>query len=114
MRSRFLRERPHTGPWLALVVAVVAVSVTLVGLGISATASPDEQAAASVREAVLLAADRCQAVEGAYPPSVDYLVEHYGLRVNEQDFRVGYEWFASNVPPTVSVRPRGTLVGAVS
>ncbi len=42
-------------------------------------------------------------MEGAYPPSLEYLEENYGLQINEREFFVSYEIFASNVPPTVKV-----------
>ena len=49
---------------------------------------------------------QCAAVEGAYPASLKYLEEHYGLIVNHSDYAVTYEAFASNVPPSVVVVPR--------
>lgn len=64
------------------------------------------QSALSVRNAVMDAAMQCAAVEGAYPSTLEYLEEHYGLIVNRSDYVVTYEAFAANVPPSVEVRPR--------
>ena len=63
-----------------------------------------EQGASAVRQAVVSAALQCCAVEGSYPTSVSHLVDHYGLVVNEQDYRVSYEWLGDNIPPSVVVR----------
>ena len=66
----------------------------------------DEGSAAAIREAVQRSALQCYAVEGAYPPDLQYLEENYGLQVNREDFYVTYEAFASNLPPTVRVTMR--------
>lgn len=114
MRSRFLGQPPRSqGRWA--VVAVVAALVAAGAFwGASVLSEPSDQAASSVCDAVLDAALQCQAVEGAYPSGLTYLEDHYGLRVNENDYVVAYEWFASNVPPTVSVRARGEGLGGLS
>jgi len=49
----------------------------------------------------------CYAVEGAYPPDLDYLKEHYHLSYNEHKFRVTYDSFASNMMPDIYVVERG-------
>ena len=64
-----------------------------------------EQAAATLREAVVASALHCCAVEGSYPTNVAHLEQHYGLVINENDFRVSYEWLGDNIPPSVVVRP---------
>lgn len=45
----------------------------------------------------------CYAVEGAYPPSLNYIKEHYGLTYNEDLFFVDYQPIASNLLPDVTV-----------
>ena len=66
----------------------------------------DDSSALAIREAVQRSAFQCYAVEGAYPPDLRYLEENYGLQVNQQDFYVTYDAFASNLPPTVRVTRR--------
>ena len=66
----------------------------------------DDSSALAIREAVQRSALKCYAVEGAYPPDLRYLEENYGLQVNQQDFYVTYDAFASNLPPTVRVTRR--------
>lgn len=61
------------------------------------------QGADALRSAVLRSAVQCYAVEGYYPASLDYLTEHYGLRINRDRYIVVYEAFASNLPPQVTV-----------
>ncbi len=45
----------------------------------------------------------CYAVEGSYPPSLDYIKQHYGLQYNEDLFFVDYQPIGSNVLPSVTV-----------
>lgn len=98
-----------TGKWkrwalasAALLVAACALAAVLALAQQSAT----QQGAASVRQAVLSAANQCAAVEGSYPSTIEYLEDHYGLSVNHKDYAITYEAFASNVAPSVTVVPR--------
>jgi len=49
------------------------------------------------------AAVACYAIEGAYPPSVEYLIENYRIRVNTAKYAVKYELYASNLMPSITV-----------
>ena len=60
-----------------------------------------------VADAVRNAAITCYAVEGAYPGSLDYLMENYGLAYDESRFFVFYDAFASNVIPEIRVQVKG-------
>lgn len=56
-----------------------------------------------IRKAVIDACIQCYALEGSYPPSLEYLEKHYGLMLNRDEYYYYYEVFASNVMPTVEV-----------
>ena len=66
-----------------------------------------EEGAEAIREAVRRSALQCYVVEGVYPPDLEYLEDHYGLRVNTEDYYVIYDIFASNQPPDIRVTKRG-------
>lgn len=59
------------------------------------------------QESLQMAIDRdivhCYAVEGYYPPSLQYLIEHYGLTYNEDNFYVDYRPIGSNIRPNVTI-----------
>ena len=89
--------------------AIAAVCTLLLLLGVwavwnGAQAAMREQAAQSLRTAVLDAA----ALEGAYPQSLSYLEENYGVQVNHSRFIVSYEAYASNQLPAVAVLEKQT------
>ncbi len=45
----------------------------------------------------------CYSIEGAYPESVEYLAENYGLNYDSGRYIIHYDCFAANVRPTVTV-----------
>lgn len=79
--------RPKKRGWLSGVIGV-RVFVT---------------AAVWMVQGVRRAAVSCYAVEGAYPESYEYLKEHYGAMVDEENYAVFYEVFASNIMPDITV-----------
>ena len=60
-----------------------------------------------VRSAVRRAAVTCYAVEGAYPTTLEYLKDHYGLVFDEENYFVFYDAFASNIMPEIRVTEKG-------
>lgn len=56
-----------------------------------------------LEEALHRAAAACYAAEGAYPPDVDYLRQHYGICYDEDRFAVIYQPVASNLMPDMTV-----------
>ena len=45
----------------------------------------------------------CYSIEGMYPPSLEYIEEHYGLSYDHDRFIIDYESIASNLMPNVTV-----------
>ena len=97
-----LRER--RGRCVRVVVAVALACLAAFGAYRYSRAVSHEQGAAAVRQAVINSALQCCAVEGSYPTSVSHLVDHYGLVINSEDYRVSYEWLGDNIPPSVVVK----------
>ncbi len=88
-------------------MAAVAVFATVLSIFITAVTKTQqgaqEQELALVERAVNRAVVSCYAMEGFYPPSIEYLVENYGLDIDFDKYYVHHEAFASNVYPTVWV-----------
>lgn len=57
----------------------------------------------SLENALNRSISQCYAVEGVYPPSLDYIIEHYGLTYNEELFLVDYNYYGGNLLPEVTV-----------
>lgn len=56
-----------------------------------------------LEDALRAAAVACYAAEGIYPPTLDYLVQYYGVQINEERYIVFYEVFADNLMPEITV-----------
>lgn len=60
----------------------------------------------SLETALERSISQCYAVEGSYPPSLEYLKQHYGLLYDEDSFFIDYEYYGSNLLPEVTVLRR--------
>ncbi len=104
-RTSGQRHRRRFALWVAAALAAILVLGAL-RLDGRVRADMKQQAAASLRAAVQAALVQCYAIEGNYPPSLDYLETTYGLQINHDEFYVTYTAFASNQPPDVQVLPK--------
>jgi len=68
-----------------------------------ASEKADSSAAASLENAIKRAAVQCYAIEGFYPPGVDYLEEHYGIIIDYNKFIVEYNCSIPNNLPIIKV-----------
>ena len=59
---------------------------------------------ANIRKAAI----SCYAIEGAYPQTVEYLEETYGLQINHDKYVVEYDIIGANVMPWVAVVEKGS------
>ena len=89
----------------ALLAAVVAVAVALCFLkGISGLSRGYSQEDMQRLEEVLRrAAVTCYAAEGFYPPTLEYMEEHYGLQIDKENYEVSYNVIAENLMPDITV-----------
>ena len=94
---------------LAGIIAVLIVlGVCLGALWMrGAQQSVREQKLDAIQENVLSAAVQCYAVEGVFPPDLEYLESHYGLVIDKDRYIVTYEAFSTNMMPDVTVLVRG-------
>lgn len=84
-------------------VVILALAVLLFyGLGCVSRTSAQEQKA-TVERAIQKSLTSCYAVEGAYPASLSYLEEHYGLIIDHDKYVVDYQTIGTNIRPAVLV-----------
>jgi len=46
---------------------------------------------------------QCYAIEGFYPPNIEYLENNYGLVINHKEYSISYNIFASNIMPEFEI-----------
>lgn len=85
----------------AAIVAVISFGMTNMQQRSSA------QQTRLLKDALRRASVSCYAVEGRYPPTLEYIKDNYGVVVNDDKFIVRYVAFAENIMPTIRVLERG-------
>ena len=97
------RERgQNIGLFLAMVVFALLVVLFLFFL-LTATQRNEANEREMMSDALRRAIVTCYSVEGKYPPSLDYIYENYGVRIDESRYVVFYDVIAANVMPSVDV-----------
>jgi len=114
MRRRVFRQRKTAETLKSIAfVAVVVVGIFLVILGIgNLGSSQDDQQLQIARDAVMRAAVQCYALESQFPPSLQHLVDYYGLTLNEEKFIYHYRVIGSNMVPEIQVFPVSVRAGS--
>ena len=102
-RSR-RRKSQTKGYLLSAAALLLLVGVFAVG-ALSFAGKAGQKGEESLRRAVTRASVQCYAIEGRYPPSVEYLEENYGVRIYRDRYNVFYNGFASNVMPEIVINP---------
>ena len=97
------RERgQNRGLLSAVIVVVLLAAVFLFSLSLSSRKNEvheREMMSDALRRAIVT----CYAVEGKYPPDLDYIYENYGVRIDASRYVVFYDVIAANVMPSVEV-----------
>lgn len=91
--------------FLASVVIFVLIIGGFVSGAVSFSGKARSEGDVTLRNAIARATVQCYAIEGRYPPSVEYLEEHYGIQIDRERYHVFYEGFASNIMPEITVIP---------
>lgn len=98
---------------LILYIAVFAGILVAVIFGVRAfSGSAGRESKAILEQAIDKAVVTCYALEGFYPPSIEYLKENYGIQVDEEKYVVDYDIFAVNIMPEVTLIEKGQVSGA--
>jgi len=84
-------------------VAMVAVLLCFAAAVNSLSEGRSEEDLHQLEETLRRSCVACYAAEGAYPPSLEYLKEHYGLQVDETQYTVQYSAIAENLMPDITV-----------
>ena len=94
-------------------LVVVAALVLLVYIGIGHLGQTQEERQLEIaRDAIITAAVQCYALESQFPPSLDYLVDNYGLTLDESKYIYHYRTIGSNMAPDIRVFPINAAGGS--
>ncbi len=91
---------------IMLIVFCLTVLWFLSALNSAEGASKAQQLEA-VKRSVENGITLCYSIEGAYPESLSYLTENYGVHYDAERYLVHYNCFAANIRPSVTVVEKG-------
>lgn len=101
-------RRKRRGWRLFLFLALVILLLLVLGRAADSMQGSERNAQKNALESALSRdITACYALEGAYPPDVAYLEEHYGLVYDHDAFSIGYEVQGENLRPTYTVVEKG-------
>jgi hypothetical protein len=105
--NRLGKERDYgsLARWITVVSSVVLLVAVIVGISRFGGRS-SELSVASVERAIRSSVVQCYALEGSYPPSLEYLEKNYGLLLDRARYVFLYEVPGANLAPIVGVTVR--------
>ena len=101
-RARKTSETLKTVGFIAAIVVLVVL--VYYGLGNIGTTQQEKQLEIA-KDAIIKAAVQCYALESQFPPSLQHLVDNYGLTIDEEKFIYHYIPIGSNMVPNIQVFP---------
>lgn len=107
--NRFTRNRTislsHIWQFVSMFFVLGFLIFFIVGVNTVDDTTSNEQAK-SLETAVRRSVAQCYAVEGTYPPNLEYLEEHYGLLYDTDSFYIDYTAIGSNIMPDITILPK--------
>lgn len=99
------RRNPLLGMLRGLLLPAIAAAVLVMFAAAldGLTTGRDAEDLRQLEEALRRSCAACYAAEGVYPPNLEYLEDHYGIRVDEDRYAVFYTAFADNLMPEITV-----------
>lgn len=98
------RKRTAHPPAALLVLPVLLAAALAFSRGVDALdQGRDREAVDRLTQAIRRGCVTCYAAEGRYPESLDYLIERYGLQLDQSRYAVFYEPTGANLMPQITV-----------
>ena len=108
MRRFQYRKQSHNPPKFIFSACLFLLILLLFLQGISSLSeSTAKRQRESLEKAIMRSITYCYSVEGAYPESLDYLRDNYGLYYDEDMFFVDYRVSGSNILPDITIIEKG-------
>lgn len=106
MRKTKADFRPVLSWVISILLSATLIIILLTGIA-RFSGQADQRGAETLSSSLYRACVQCYAIEGRYPPSVEYLEDNYGVQINRDCYHVFYKGFASNVMPEITVMLAG-------
>ena len=90
-----------------LAAVCCALAIFFEGVG-NLDQNSGERSRRQLEETLRRAAVACYAAQGAYPPDLSYIEEHWGVQIDRSRYAVFYQVEGSNLMPDITVLERET------
>ncbi len=104
-----MNRKYHEGGWilrlLGLALFLLVMFWAVWGIR-DASETSERESLRIARQAVVQAAASCYSLNGAYPATFEELKKQSGISIDEEQYVVFYEIFASNIMPDITVLKR--------
>jgi competence protein ComGC len=91
---------------ILIIVVFLIIFVSAVRTIDSFSERKSEDATVVLEEALMKASVQCYALEGGYPPNLDYLSDNYGIILDKEQYFYHYDIQGSNIAPNIVVIKR--------
>ena len=108
MKHRFETQKSSSASRnfiVSIVCFIVIVALFIAGTSLVSDKT-DNQEIQTLEQAVHRGIVHCYSIEGAYPESLQYLQDNYGLTYDDEKFFVDYQVLGSNIIPDVTIIDR--------
>ena len=89
---------------ITILILIVVIFVSFQSIDNISLSSKDRSD--SIKKVILKSAVQCYALEGSYPPNIEYLTENYGLIIDESQYFYFYDPNGANIAPNIEVIKR--------
>lgn len=100
--QKSLKKRILESVNFSVVFFVVIIAVFIMGITVISNRNARDEKDILVN-AINKDIVHCYAIEGYYPPNLEYIVEHYGLTYDSDKYIVDYEPIGNNIMPSVTI-----------
>lgn len=87
---------------LKILLVIVILMVTVYAFNSTSSYSSKEDLQ-RISETISQLSLKCYSIEGKYPKDINYLKEHYGLLLNDEEYQVIYYYEGENLEPQIEV-----------
>lgn len=101
--KKIKRDWKTAGGYVMSVAIFACVLTLFLGGVMFFSRKAGNEGADTLKNGIRRASVQCYAIEGRYPPSVAYLEENYGIKIDRSRYNVFYDGFASNIMPDITV-----------
>lgn len=86
-----------------LLIAVISAFVAFSG---ALTDSNTQHSRDILERALARSITQCYAIEGTYPPDLNYLIDNYGLSYDIEKYYIDYRYIGANLRPDTTIIER--------